>query len=78
MIIQCTNVICFFLKKFSMKQTRPNMRIAAAVKDSPMAERYNNSEDRRSAYEMLEEVRAEEQVQAEREAKEAEKEKQRL
>ena len=52
--------------------------IAAAVKNSPMAERYNNSEDRRSAYEMLEEVRAEEQEQAEREAKEAEKEKQRL
>ena len=52
--------------------------IAAAVKNSPMAERYNNSEDRRSAYEMLEEVRAEAQEQAEREAKEAEKEKQRL
>ena len=52
--------------------------IAAAVKNSPMAERYNNSEDRRSAYEMLEEVRAEEQEQAEREAEEAEKEKQRL
>jgi DNA helicase HerA-like ATPase len=52
--------------------------IAAAVKNSPMAERYNNSEDRRSAYEMLEEVRAEEQEQAEKEALEAEKEKQRL
>ena len=52
--------------------------IAAAVKNSPMAERYNNSEDRRSAYEMLEEVRAEEQAQAEKEALEAEKEKQRL
>ena len=51
--------------------------IAAAVKDSPMAERYNDSEDRRSAYEMLEEVRAEAQEQAEKEAREAEKEKQR-
>ena len=61
----------------SMKAAAPE-EIAAAVKDSPMAERYNNSEDRRSAYEMLEEVRAEAQEQAEREAKEAEKEKQRL
>ena len=51
--------------------------IAAAVKNSPMAERYNEGEDRRSAYEMLEEVRAEEQEQAEKEAKEAEKEKER-
>ena len=51
--------------------------IASAVKNSPMAERYNNSEDRRSAYEMLEEARAEAQEQAEKEAREAEKEKQR-
>ena len=51
--------------------------IANCVKDSPMAQRYNNSEDRRSAYEMLEEVRAEAQEQAEKEAREAEKEKER-
>ena len=58
----------------SMKAASPE-DIAAAVKNSPMAERYNDSEDRRSAYEMLEEVRAEAQEQAEREAREAEKEK---
>jgi len=51
--------------------------IQAAVKESPLAERYNETQDRRSAYEMLEEDRAEAQEQAEKEAKAAEKEKER-
>ena len=49
--------------------------IRAAVEASPLAARYNQSEDRRSAYEVLEEERAEAQEQAEKEAKAAEKEK---
>ena len=62
--------------KSSMKAATAE-EIKAAIEASPLAQRYNTSEDRRSAYEMLEEVRAEEQEQAEKEAKEAEKEKER-
>ena len=51
--------------------------IKAAIADSPLAERYNESEDRRSAFEVLSEEQAEAKEQAEKEAKAAEKEKER-
>jgi len=60
--------------KSSMKAASAD-EIKAAVESSPLAERYNQSEDRHSAYEMLQEQQAEAQEQAEKEAKAAEKEK---
>ena len=51
--------------------------IRAAVEESPLAERYNEAEDRRSAYEVLEEEQAEARELAEEEAKQAAKEKER-
>jgi len=58
----------------SMKAAAPE-EIAAAVKESPLAAQYNVSEDRRSAFEMLQEQQAEAREQAEKEARAAEKEK---
>ena len=51
--------------------------IRTAVEESPLAERYNETEDRRSAYEVLEEEQAEARELAEEEAKQAAKEKER-
>ena len=62
--------------KSSMKAATAE-EIAAAVKESPLAGRYSDSEDRRSAYEVLEEERIEAQERAEEEARQAEKEKER-
>ena len=49
--------------------------IMAAIDASPMVEKYADEKDRRSAYEVLEEVRAEEAERAEEEARQAEWEK---
>ena len=49
--------------------------IMAAIDASPMVEKYADEEDRHSAYEALEEVRAEEAQRAEEEARQAEWEK---
>ena len=43
--------------------------MAQVIRSSPMARRYENMEDRRSAYEVLEEVREEELARAEEEAR---------
>ena len=51
--------------------------IQAVIKDSPLGARYKAGEDRRSAYEVLEDERAEAQEQAEKEARQAQKEKER-
>jgi len=62
--------------KSSMKAASAE-EIKTAVESSPLAQRYNTSEDRRSAYEMLQEQQEEAREQAEKEAKAAEKEKER-
>jgi len=49
--------------------------IQAAIANSPMAARYDQSEDRRSAFEVLEEVREQEAAQEEAEQRQAEWEK---
>ena len=56
----------------SSMKAAANEEIAACVAASPMAAVYNRSEDRRSAYEVLEEERMEAQEQAEEEARRAE------
>ena len=61
----------------SSMQAATAEEIRSVVKESPLAEEYNEAEDRRSAYEVLEEERAEEQEREEEEAKQAAKEKER-
>ena len=59
----------------SSMSAAPEAEVKAAIQGSPLAQKYGESVDRRSAYEVLEEVRQRETAQAEEEARQAAAEK---
>ena len=59
----------------SSMSAAPEAEVKAAIQGSPLAQKYGEAVDRRSAYEVLEEVRQQETAQAEEEARQAAMEK---
>ena len=59
----------------SSMSAAPEAEVKAAIQNSPLAQKYGQVQDRRSAYEVLEEVRQQETAQAEEEARQAAAEK---